>query len=344
MGLLASRMTGGTRGRLATVMVFGMVLVVACGGSSPSAASTPATVLTHWGIPPAASVALPYLADKWGYFKAEGIAVDYFTQPSGVTLTQALLAGDIDFISSAIEIPMQTAEQGQQLRNVSGEDARPASAVMVPTGSSIQSVADLKGKKIGVAAIGSSQNTEVKVILSDAGVAASAVTFVPVGVGATAVAAFRAKQIDALDSSDPAIQVLTMSGEARILVDFRKGEGGSHVQAPSTAITASLAFIQKSPDVVHRVVRALARAAKRAHDHPDQVFTVFRGLDIFKALDDATLRDIANTVAPNFSATLNEAEIATANERALAGGTVKQTHAFADVVATQFAPDWKATY
>jgi NitT/TauT family transport system substrate-binding protein len=316
----------------------------ACGGSAaPSANSTPTVVVTQWGIPAAASVSAPYLADKWGYFKAEGITAEYFTQPSGVTLTQALIAGDIDFISSAIEIPMQTAEQGQQLRTIAGEDSRPATAVMVPKASTITTIRDLKGKKVGVAAIGSSQATEMKVMLNEAGVPLTDVTFIPVGVGQTAVAAFRAKQIDALDSSDPAIQILTMSGEAKIIVDMRKGEGGAAVQAPSTAITTTLAYIQKNPDVVHRVVRALARAEKRAHDHPDQVYDVFKSLSFFSSYDAPTLNDIAATVAPNFSPIVTEAQLATVIQRALAGGTLKQTHAYSDVVATQYTVDWNAT-
>ena len=72
-------------------------------------------------------------------------------------------------------------------------------------------MADLKGKKIGVTAPGSSTNVMVNFILAKAGLKPSDVSIIGVGAGNGAVAAMRSGQIDAISNLDPVITLLHAS-------------------------------------------------------------------------------------------------------------------------------------
>ncbi|KAG0750080.1 hypothetical protein G6F24_015160 [Rhizopus arrhizus] len=81
--------------------------------------------------------------------------------------------------------------------------------------------ADLKGKKIGVTAPGSSTNMVVSFFLAKHGLKASDVSIIGVGAGAGAVTALRSGQIDAISNTDPVVSMLEMPGDIQIIVDTR---------------------------------------------------------------------------------------------------------------------------
>ena len=81
--------------------------------------------------------------------------------------------------------------------------------------------ADLKGKKIGVTAPGSSTNVMVNFFLAKAGLKPTDVSIIGVGATQGAVAAMRSGQIDALSNLDPVITLLQRSGDLKVLSDTR---------------------------------------------------------------------------------------------------------------------------
>jgi NitT/TauT family transport system substrate-binding protein len=127
----------------------------------------------------------------------------------------------------------------------------------------VKSVADLKGKRVGVSAPGSSTHMVVNYILHKAGLKPDAVSIIGVGQAAGAVAAVRAGQIDALIVNDPVATVLTDGGDLKPLADMRTAEGNKQVfgaEYPESSIYATKAFVDKNPRTIQAVANAIVRA------------------------------------------------------------------------------------
>ena len=124
-------------------------------------------------------------------------------------------------------------------------------------------VADLKGKKIGVTAPGSSTNVMVNFILAKAGLKPSDVSIIGVGAAQGAVAAMRSGQIDAISNLDPVITLLQRGGDLKIVADTRivaeaeKVFGGP---MPAGCLYAPQTFIDKNPHTTQALTNAIVRA------------------------------------------------------------------------------------
>ena len=95
--------------------------------------------------------------------------------------------------------------KGQRLRAfvLQGRAPQIVLGVNPKTMPNFKSVADLKGKKIGVTAPGSSTNMLANFVLAKAGLKPSDVSIIGVGTGSGAVAAMRSGQIDAISQPRP---------------------------------------------------------------------------------------------------------------------------------------------
>ena len=104
--------------------------------------------------------------------------------------------------------------KGQRLRAfvLQGRAPQIVLGVNPKTMPNFKSVADLKGKKIGVTAPGSSTNVIANFVLAKAGLKPSDVSIIGVGAGSGAVAAMRSGQIDAISNLDPVITLLHALG------------------------------------------------------------------------------------------------------------------------------------
>jgi len=126
-----------------------------------------------------------------------------------------------------------------------------------------KTVADLKGKKVGVTAPGSSTNVMVNFVLARAGLKPSDVSIVGVGAGNGAVAAMRSGQIDAMSNLDPVITLLQRSGDLKVVTDTRIVSEAEKVfggPMPAGCLYSPQPFLDKNPE--HRA--ALANAMVRA--------------------------------------------------------------------------------
>ncbi len=140
-----------------TAALLAAVALAGCGSSSPSSSSNgggslPAIVLGSPGIPPVISGLLPYIAQKQGFYQKYGVNVTIKSFQTGTDATRAVAAGQIDI---AIMPPAQLialASQGQQLVALQGQQF--PDWVVVSTDSGVHSCGALKGKTIGVDAIG----------------------------------------------------------------------------------------------------------------------------------------------------------------------------------------------
>jgi NitT/TauT family transport system substrate-binding protein len=157
--------------------------------------------------------------------------------------------------------------KGQRLRAfvLQGRAPQIVLGVNPKTMAAYKTTADLKGRKIGVTAPGSSTNVMVNFILAKAGLKPSDVSIIGVGTGPGAAAAMRAGQIDALSNLDPVITLLQRSGDLKIVSDTRIVAESERVfggPMPAGCLYAPQSFIDKNPATVQALANALVRANK----------------------------------------------------------------------------------
>jgi NitT/TauT family transport system substrate-binding protein len=207
------------------------------------------------------------IAEQLGYFKAEGLEVNIVDFAGGSQALRAVIGGSADVTSGAFEHTVNMQAKGQPLRAfvLQGRAPQIVLGVNPKTFAGYKVPADLKGKKIGVTAPGSSTNVMVNFFLAKAGLKPSDVSIIGVGASQGAVAAMRSGQIDAISNLDPVITLLQRSGDLRILSDTRilaeseKVFGGP---MPAGCLYAPQPFIDKNPNTVQAMTNAMVRADK----------------------------------------------------------------------------------
>ena len=207
------------------------------------------------------------IAEQRGYFKAEGLDVTIVDFAGGARALQAVVGGSADVVSGAFEHTVNMQHKGQRMRAFALQGRVPQIVLGVnpKTMPNYKAVADLKGKKIGVTAPGSSTNVMVNFVLAKAGLKPSDVSIIGVGAAQGAVAAMRAGQIDAISNLDPVITLLHRSGDLKIISDTRivaeseKVFGGP---MPAGCLYAPQTFIDKNPLTVQALANAIVRANK----------------------------------------------------------------------------------
>ncbi len=226
------------------------------------------------------------IAETQGYFKDEGLDLTIADFSGGSRALQALIGGSADVVSGAFEHTINMQVKGQRLRAfvLQGRAPQIVLGVNPKTMPDYKSIADLKGKKLGVTAPGSSTNVLANFVLAKAGLKPSDVSIIGVGAGSGAVAAMRSGQIDAISNLDPVITLLVRSGDLKIISDTRNVAEADRVfggPMPAACLYTQQTFIDQNP----RTVQALANAIVRA----DRWIQKAGAADIIKAVPETYL-------------------------------------------------------
>jgi NitT/TauT family transport system substrate-binding protein len=207
------------------------------------------------------------IAEQLKYFQAEGLDVSIVDFAGGAKALQAVVGGSADVVSGAFEHTLNMQAKGQMMRAfvLQGRAPQIVLAVSNKTMPNFKSVADLKGKKIGVTAPGSSTNIMANYVLAKAGLKPTDVSIIGVGASQSAVAAMQAGQIDAISNLDPVITILQRAGDIKIVADTRDVAEADRVfggPMPAGCLYAPVAFLEKNPNTAQALVNAVVRANK----------------------------------------------------------------------------------
>ena len=207
------------------------------------------------------------ISDQLGFFKAEGLDIEISDFAGGARALQAVVGGSADVCSGAYEhtINLQSKNQMFQAFVLQGRAPQIAFGVSVKNMPNYKTIADLRGKKIGVSAPGSSTNMMANLVLSRGGVTSSDVSFVGVGTAAGALVALRSGQIDAISNTDPVMTMLEQKGDVKIISDTRTLKGTLELfggTMPAACLYAPVEFVQKNPNTCQAMTNAIVRGLK----------------------------------------------------------------------------------
>ncbi|MGQ9724850.1 MAG: ABC transporter substrate-binding protein [Tepidimonas sp.] len=205
------------------------------------------------------------IAEQLGFFQAEGLDVTIVDFAGGARALQAVVGGSADVVSGAFEHTINMQAKGQRMRAFVLQGLAPQIVLGINPKKMprFQTVADLKDKKIGVTAPGSSTHIMLNFVLAKAGLKPSDVSVIGVGASNGAVAAMRSGQIDAISNLDPVISLLQRSGDLRVIVDTRQPAEAQRVfggPMPAGCLYAPVPFIERHPATVQALANAIVRA------------------------------------------------------------------------------------
>jgi sulfonate transport system substrate-binding protein len=262
----------------ASVIALSGLAAAAC--SSSSSSSTPAASSSSAAASSGSSVNLSSVTlnvgDQKGtgaeaVLKAAGLLstlpfkVNWSDFTSGPPMLEAMASGSVDVGGVGDAPPVFAASGGEQVeivgaRSVSSGDQ---DALVVPKGSSITSVQQLKGKKIAYGS-GSSANYHLLTVLNKAGLTTKDVTLVNLQ-PANALAAFTSGAVDAWDIWPPYVQQVVAQDGAKVLAI------GSQYGSPYSFEVASKAAVANSEKAaaIKVYLATLNKAYVFTATHPD---------------------------------------------------------------------------
>ena len=207
------------------------------------------------------------IAEQLGHFKDEGLQVEIPDFAGGSKALQALVGGSADVVSGAYEhtINMQAKNQFIESFVLQGRAPQIVLAVSTKTMPDYKSLADLKGKKIGVTAPGSSTSMMASYVLAKAGIKPSEVSFIGVGAASGAITAVKSGQVDAIANLDPVITMLQRDKLIRVVADTRTLKDTQAVYGgpmPAAVLYTHGKFVQENPNTTQALANAMVHALR----------------------------------------------------------------------------------
>ena len=200
-----------------------------------------------------------------GFFQEEHIELVPQWFDASQPLTVAVASGSVDVGATGFTASFFNMIAGGQKFWVLADKGREikgysAIAVVVPADSPLQSVQDLKGKKVGVTQIGSTYHYMAIRLMEKYGMDISDVEIVPLNTLGALSETLRSKQVDAIFMSEPNVSTILKEGYGRVLVHI-----GEEFDYQVAGLFASEKFI-KNKDVAVRFLKAYAKSTRYYHD------------------------------------------------------------------------------
>ena len=246
-------------------LLIGLVVAWLAGGSASVSAE-----VVRAAYPSANVQFLPaFVAMEKGFYKREGLDAELISVRSAVTAVQALLGNQIHFIFS-VGPQMPSIWEGSDIVLLAQQIGRPTVSMMATQ--DIKTVADLKGKKIGVS-FGGSTFSGTKALLELYKMNPDKdVQYISIPGSQPKIAAMQQGIIQAALLAPPSDYVALKAGFKRLanLADLFK-------DTAFTGLAATGKTIKENPQFVKRMVRAIVRGVIHTRDYPeDAIHTMMK--------------------------------------------------------------------
>jgi ABC-type nitrate/sulfonate/bicarbonate transport system substrate-binding protein len=197
------------------------------------------------------------VAKEQGFFQKEGLNVDFVLMPAALNI-KVLLSGDIQY-ATTITAGVVANVRGINTRVIMCFVDRPLLDLV--GNPEINSIQDLKGKLVGISSRGGLHDVTMRRILAQSGMDASQVTFIIMGEQGAMLNGIRTGRIAAGLLNPPHNFVAYREGLKNL------GFAGNYFRIPSTGLVTMRETLERNPDQVRRLTRALARARVFAREN-----------------------------------------------------------------------------
>lgn len=206
-------------------------------------------------------------------FEADGIPIELTTFDGGSAASVALGSGALDVTYIGNNPSLRLAASGANVKLVGLSSWLPSNETLVLTraDSDIQTLADLKGKRVGYLA-GTVRHSTFAKALEAQGLTIDDVESLNIGIESSGPALARG-DIDAIVEGQGAAQRLVEAGQARIVFDAAKD--GRPEWAVPHAISVNGDFAQRYPGIVERILKVDIAAAEWVDANPEEAISIF---------------------------------------------------------------------
>lgn len=242
----------GALGAMGTIAACGGAAVAPIASTGASATPAPTLVKVRLGqVSVSAANSAIWSANDGGFLTKYGLDAEIVNIADSTQGVAAMLSG---------EVPINCGISGTAVvsSGVGGSDLAfyavtvntfPGGIWALP---SINSIKDLKGKRLGVSRIGTASDTGGRIVLRQNGIDPKDVTILGIGGIPEIFTALKAGQIDAGVLSPPTT-LQARDGGLKLLVDI----GQLGIEYAYNGVVASRAYYKKNPDLVENTVKAL---------------------------------------------------------------------------------------
>ncbi|MEV7450116.1 ABC transporter substrate-binding protein [Streptomyces nigra] len=263
--------------RLSPGLTAGALLLVAtaCGSSgdepSKGGGSSGGVTTVKVGLIPIVDVAPLYLGQKKGFFKEQGLELEFTTAQGGAAIVPGVASGQFQFGFSNVTSLMVAQSNGVPVKAVAngiastGEPGKDFGALMVKKGSPLKSPEELEGRKVAINTLKNINETAVRASVRSAGGDPDEVEFVELPFDQMP-AALDKGQIDAAMVVEPATATI-------------KNQDGVEIASPLVDVAPDLTvalyftskqYAERNPEVVEKFQKAAAQSLAYADAHPDE--------------------------------------------------------------------------
>jgi ABC-type nitrate/sulfonate/bicarbonate transport system substrate-binding protein len=294
-----------TRKRFAALLaVLGLVLVM---GAIAAAQSRPLKI--RLGVHTQLMGVPDVIAIRQGYFKQEGLEVDWRRFALGKEGRDAMIAGAIDVNSTATTPFLIGLDKGVPYTAVAVNSIFcGTNHIVVRKDSDINNVGQLKGKKVGIPKGTVTEFIFLSKVVPSYGLKPGDVETPNIPDAKDRIPSLLAKAIDAATVADPFVAIAEHEGLVRVIDNFCKYD-----QMPFM-LTVTNKILKEQPDAVVAYLRGWLRAVKLLKDEPEKAAGVYTdeqkslGREVPVAVIDKALRRMRwePDIAPAIERYLND--------------------------------------
>ena len=253
-----------------TVLLLAIALVGCGKNESDKAANTDAKKDTdkasvEIGMLKLTSSAPLFIALEKGFFEEEGIDAKAKWFEAAQPIAVATAGGDVAVGATGITASLYNmVASGEKLVIVADkgreQEGYSSTAVLVPSDSTITSIEELKGKKIGITQTGSTYHYMAGRLLEEHGLTTKDVELVPLNSIPGLMDTLESKQVDAVLLNEPNVSRVIEEGYGKVIAQV-----GEEIEYQTSGIFFSQAFADNT-DAATRFLKAYARATQYYYD------------------------------------------------------------------------------
>lgn len=205
-----------------------------------------------------------------GFYKQEGLDIETIFILSSPTAAKATLAGDISISAQNSQVVADSGLAGGDLVSIGAVvNIVPFYMMVIPE---VKTVADLKGKSVGISRFGAASDFGTRMFLTKHGVEPNKdVAFVQIGGQPEIAAALSKRLIAGAAMSQPMAAVAEQQG-ARLLANMVNDA----IPFVHLSITTTKRFVKERRPVVKAFLRAYARSVHFIYTRKEETLAIFQ--------------------------------------------------------------------
>jgi NitT/TauT family transport system substrate-binding protein len=207
---------------------------------------------------------LELIAAGAGYYKQQHLDVTKNYGANPATAAQLVATGKVDLAAIPVEPVIVGYSRGLHLQFVLSRQVRYSYVLAVLNSSPIKTLGDFRGATLGETSAGGAAEVATESMLAGVGLKPSDYSFIPIGVGAQALAQIAANRVTGV--AFPYLEVVNDSIFGNL--QFRVFRHPLLKDVGNVGYAASPDTIQNRPDVLKRFARAIVEAALFVRTNP----------------------------------------------------------------------------